>query len=46
VISHLKKILNQLGATETEKKAIIKYFIKNTVSHHAVVEALEKLRAE
>ncbi|MGB0254702.1 MAG: hydroxymethylglutaryl-CoA reductase, degradative [Flavobacteriaceae bacterium] len=43
---HLLNILNQLGATETEKKAIVKHFIKNTVSHHAVVEALEKLRAE
>ncbi len=43
---HLLNILNQLGATETEKKAIVKHFIKNTVSHHAVVEALEKLRGE
>lgn len=43
---HLLNILNQLDATEAEKKAISKYFIKNTVSHHAVVEALEKFRAE
>ncbi len=43
---HLLNILNQLGATASEKKALISHFIKHTVSHHAVVEALEKLRAE
>ena len=43
---HLLNILNQLGATESEKKMLVTHFISHTVSHHAVVEALDKLRAE
>ena len=41
---HLLNILNQLGATEKEKKTLVKHFIKNTATHSAVVEAFENLR--
>ncbi|HET8736771.1 MAG TPA: hydroxymethylglutaryl-CoA reductase, degradative [Pricia sp.] len=41
---HLLNILNQLGATEAEKKTLIEYFKKNTVTHRAVEEAFGKLR--
>ena len=41
---HLLNILNQLGATEREKKTAIEHFEKNTVTHSSVVEALENLR--
>ena len=42
---HLLNILNQLGATDKEKVEVVHYFKTHTVSHSAVVEALEKLRA-
>ena len=42
---HLLNILNQLGATEVEKKDMVNYFKNHTVSHSAVVEAFEKLRS-
>ena len=42
---HLLNILNQLGATEDEKKQLVNYFKKHSATHNAVVEALEKLRA-
>lgn len=41
---HLMNILNQLGANDHEKKATVKHFEKNTVSHSAVAEYLEELR--
>ena len=41
---HLLNILNQLGASETEKKTLIEHFKKNAATHNAVVEAFEKLR--
>ncbi|MGB0186036.1 MAG: hydroxymethylglutaryl-CoA reductase, degradative [Flavobacteriaceae bacterium] len=41
---HLLNILNQLGATTTEKEAMITHFKTNSVSHRAVVEALENFR--
>ena len=43
---HLLNILNQLGATEGEKKALIEHFRNDTVSHSAVVKTLEALRAK
>lgn len=43
---HLLNILNQLGATEAEKKKLIEHFRDDTVSHSAVVQTLEHLRAE
>lgn len=41
---HLMNILNQFGANSEEKTKLIDHFKTNTVSHSAVVEALEKLR--
>jgi hydroxymethylglutaryl-CoA reductase len=41
---HLQNILNQLGATDSEKKAITSYFEKRTVSHSAVVTQFNALR--
>ncbi|QNM85651.1 hydroxymethylglutaryl-CoA reductase, degradative [Polaribacter pectinis] len=41
---HLQNILNQLGATEAEKKEITTYFDKRTVSHSAVVTKFNELR--
>ena len=41
---HLLNILNQFKASETEKLHLIEHFKKNTVTHTAVVEAIEKLR--
>lgn len=43
---HLLNILNQFEATPAEKKAVVEHFKKHTVSHHAVVEVLEKLRSK
>lgn len=41
---HLMNILNQLSATEEEKKQTVQHFKDNTVSHTAVVAYVEKLR--
>lgn len=41
---HLMNILNQLGATESEKKEIATYFDGKTVSHAAVVEKYKALK--
>ncbi len=41
---HLLNILNQLGATETEKTRLTEHFKKNAATHSAVVEAFETLR--
>ncbi|WP_262508137.1 hydroxymethylglutaryl-CoA reductase, degradative [Zobellia uliginosa] len=41
---HLLNILNQLGATEDEKKTLTHHFKKHSATHNAVVEAFEKLR--
>ena len=41
---HLLNILNQFGATETEKQQLITHFKNNVVSHSAVVETLNKIR--
>lgn len=41
---HLLNILNQMSATEDEKKTLIEYFKKNSATHNAVVEALHNLR--
>ncbi len=43
---HLLNILNQMGANEDEKKTLVQYFRKNTATHGAVVEALQKLRED
>ncbi|WP_350286249.1 hydroxymethylglutaryl-CoA reductase, degradative [uncultured Croceitalea sp.] len=41
---HLLNLLNQLGATEAEKKSIVAHFKTNTVSNAAVKEALQNIR--
>ena len=42
---HLLNILNQLGATESEKQAMVEFFKTHTVSHNLVVEQLKAMRA-
>lgn len=42
---HLMNILNQLSATPQEKEVLVKHFKAHNVSHSAVEEQLEKLRA-
>ena len=41
---HLLNILNQFEASDFEKQTLTEYFKNNTVSHSAVVEALDNLR--
>nr|WP_321231996.1 hydroxymethylglutaryl-CoA reductase, degradative [uncultured Psychroserpens sp.] len=41
---HLMNILNQFEATSEEKTKLVAHFKDNTVTHSAVVEAIEKLR--
>lgn len=41
---HLMNILNQFNATDDEKNKIIEQFKTNTVTHSAVVEAINDLR--
>lgn len=41
---HLMNILNQMGATEEDKKVLVGYFKTRTVTHSTVKEALEQLR--
>lgn len=41
---HLMNILNQMEATSEEKQKAMRHFTKNTVSHSAAVEFIEKLR--
>lgn len=43
---HLTNIINQLGATEDEKKEILNIFKEKTISHHLVAAELERLRKE
>lgn len=42
---HLMNILNQFEATSEEKVQLIEHFKTHTVTHSAVVEAIEKLRS-
>lgn len=43
---HLTNIINQLRATEEEKKTILDIFKEKTISYHLVFEELERLRKE
>ena len=43
---HLMNILNQFEASDHEKILLTDHFKTNTVTHSAVVEAIEKLRAK
>ena len=42
---HLLNILNQLGATEEEKKYFIHYFKDKTATHNEVVDEFNRIRA-
>ena len=42
---HLMNILNQFEANTEEKATLVNHFKTNTVTHSAVVEAIEKLRS-
>ncbi|MFM1879358.1 MAG: 3-Hydroxy-3-methylglutaryl-coenzyme reductase [Bacteroidota bacterium] len=41
---HLLNILNQLGANDSEKTALIDFFKTHTVSHNLVVEQFKRMR--
>jgi len=41
---HLQNMLNQLGATQQEKKYLINHFKDKDISYNTATEALEKLR--
>lgn len=41
---HLMNILNQLGATASEKESLTSYFKNQTVTHSGVIEAVHNLR--
>jgi len=41
---HLMNILNQFEANDTEKQTLTEHFKSNTVTHSAVIEALNELR--
>jgi hydroxymethylglutaryl-CoA reductase len=41
---HLLNILNQMGATEDEKKRLVEHFKKHSATHSAVVDALQEIR--
>ena len=43
---HLMNILNQFEANDSEKMALTTHFKNHTVTHSAVVEAINKLRVE
>ncbi|UII78262.1 hydroxymethylglutaryl-CoA reductase, degradative [Flagellimonas sp. CMM7] len=42
---HLLNMLNQMGATESEKLQLVDYFKDNTVTNASVKEALEKIQS-
>jgi len=43
---HLLNMLNQMGATEEEKKQLVQYFKDHTVTNSSVKEALEKIQSQ
>ncbi|PWL40334.1 hydroxymethylglutaryl-CoA reductase, degradative [Flagellimonas aquimarina] len=43
---HLLNMLNQMGATESEKLQLVDYFKDNTVTNASVKEALEKIQSK
>ncbi|WP_420320448.1 hydroxymethylglutaryl-CoA reductase, degradative [Flagellimonas sp.] len=43
---HLLNLLNQMGATESEKQELVQYFKTHTVTNASVKEALEKMQSE
>ncbi|MDC6364091.1 MULTISPECIES: hydroxymethylglutaryl-CoA reductase, degradative [Flavobacteriaceae] len=43
---HLMNMLNQMGASESEKQQLVQYFKDRTVTNASVKAALEKIKAE
>ncbi|NNC50517.1 MAG: hydroxymethylglutaryl-CoA reductase, degradative [Flaviramulus sp.] len=43
---HLMNILNQVEANDLEKQTLTAYFKNNTVTHNAVIEAINELRVK
>ncbi|TMU55583.1 hydroxymethylglutaryl-CoA reductase, degradative [Flagellimonas algicola] len=43
---HLMNMLNQMGATESEKQQLVQYFKDHTVTNASVKEALEKIQSQ
>ncbi len=43
---HLFNILNQMGATESEKQHFVTYFKDKTVTHHEVINEFNRLRRQ
>ena len=43
---HLMNILNQLNATNEEKETMVAYFKDRTVTHSAVVDKFNELKAQ
>lgn len=43
---HLLNMLNQLGATESEKQQLVEHFKNHTVTNASVKEALEKMQSQ
>ena len=43
---HLLNMLNQLGATEEEKRKMVKHFKDETVTNASVKEALERIKSK
>ena len=43
---HLLNMLNQMGATEDEKRQLVNYFKDHTVTNASVKEALEKIQSQ
>ncbi|WP_422349130.1 hydroxymethylglutaryl-CoA reductase, degradative [Flagellimonas sp.] len=43
---HLMNMLNQMGASESEKKQLVNYFKDHTVTNASVKEALEKIQSQ
>ncbi|MER3375387.1 MAG: hydroxymethylglutaryl-CoA reductase, degradative [Allomuricauda sp.] len=43
---HLLNMLNQMGASESEKQQLVQYFKDHIVTHASVKEALEKIQSQ
>lgn len=42
---HLKNMLNQVNATEEERQKVTAHFTKQTITHYAVMDFVEKIRS-
>ena len=43
---HLMNLLNQMGATESEKQQLVNHFKNQTVTNASVKEALQKIQSQ